>query len=152
MRKIDVLDGTLLAPLARAEGVYTDAFETTGAASLAELVGAFYTQPLFRAERVVLAAFGARSNDLDVAALAKGQAERFAVWRVEARRADELLLADRFGTTMSWLSVGPRVLRFGSAVVPGRGQGLSLPVRAILPLHRGYSRLLLAGAARRLEA
>jgi len=112
---------------------------------------AFYTQPLFRAERAVLAvAAGAGTRDADVAALANGDAQRFAVWEVEARRADEILLADRYGATLSWLCVGPGVLRFGSAVVPRRGRALGPMVRASLPPHRLYSRMLLRGAVRRL--
>ncbi|MEL7099853.1 MAG: hypothetical protein AAGM84_13575 [Pseudomonadota bacterium] len=144
--QIPVPEGTLLAPFARGDGMYVDAFEAPcDGAGLGELINAFYEQPLMRAERVLLSLAGMPSAAGDVAALAAGAATRFAAWDVEARRADELLLADRSGHTMSWLMVGPGVVRFGSAVLQ---QG---PVmRALLGPHKLYSRLLLSGAARRL--
>ncbi|MEM8579120.1 MAG: hypothetical protein AAGF60_14825 [Pseudomonadota bacterium] len=144
--EIDVPAGTLLAPLARDAGVYVDAFEAeVEGAALAAFVEAFYSQPLMRAERVLLAAAGMPSGALDVAALASGDAQRFAAWDVEGRRADELLLKDRSGATLSWLMVGPGAVRFGSAVVK-----MGPVARALIGPHRLYSRLLLAGAVQRL--
>jgi len=144
--QVPVPDGTLLAPLARGAGVYTDAFEApSDGADLSALIAAFYSQPLMRAERILLSLAGMPSGAADVAALAAGTATRFAAWDVETRRADELLLADRSGQTMSWLMVAPGAVRFGSAVLK---QG---PVmRALIGPHKLYSRLLLGGAVRRL--
>ena len=95
------------------------------------------------------------STDADVAALASGTADTFAVWTVAGRTGHELLMADRSGRTMSWLMVDADHLRFGSVVVPvaGRGGKLTLgPVfHSLLGAHKVYSRALLSGAARRLR-
>lgn len=151
--------GTLLAAYATREGYHTDCFEVAcdRDVTLAQFITAFYTQPLFRAERLVLRfAAGAPSSDADVAALAEGRAERFAIWRVAGRDADQILLADKAGRTCSWLQVSGGVLRFGSVVVPvtGRDGKLTLgPVfYSLLSAHKLYSRALLAGAARRVRA
>ncbi|MEO0938428.1 MAG: hypothetical protein AAFY38_09765 [Pseudomonadota bacterium] len=144
--EIEVPDGSLLTPLARAEDVYVDAFEVPcSGADLSAVITAFYSQPLMRAERVLLAVAGMPSGAADVAALAAGQTARFAAWDVEARRADELLLRDRSGRTLSWLMAAPGAVRFGSAVV-----SIGPVVRTLIGPHRLYSRMLLAGAARRL--
>lgn len=148
---------SLIAPFALRPGHYTDCFEVACArdVTLAAFITAFYTQPLFRAERLVLRiAARAPSTDAQVAALADGSAGDFAVWQVAERREDEVFLAERSGRTCSWLQVGAGVLRFGSVVVPvaGRGGALTLgPVfQSLLGAHKLYSRALLAGAARRV--
>ena len=148
---------TLIAEFAAREGHYTDCFEAACAApvTLPAFITAFYTQPLFRAERLLLrVAARAPSTDADVAALAAGAGSEFAVWRVGGRTETELFLADKGGRTGSWLQVAPDVLRFGSVVipVPGRNGVLTLgPVfHSLLGAHKLYSRALLAGAARRV--
>lgn len=155
--EIPVPDGTLIAPYAVAEAHYVDCFECANArgAGLAALIQAFYTQPLFKAERVVLGmAARTPSTDADVAALASGATDRFAVWHVAGRTATEVLMQDKSGRTLSWLQAEAEVLRFGSVVVPvpGRGGKLTLgPVfHSLLGAHKVYSRALLAGAARRI--
>ena len=149
--------GSLITAYAAREGYYTDCFETSCAATttLSDYINAFYTQPLFRAERLVLRiAARAPSTDDEVAALAAGTSSRFAVWQVEDRLAGEVLLREKSGRTCSWLHVGNGQLRFGSVVVPvpGRGGAPTLgPVfNSLLGAHKVYSRALLAGAARRL--
>ena len=137
-------------------GGYTDGFTTTlaRAVTLAAFVEAFYTSWLFRLERAVLARlFACPSTDAEAAELASGKRQRFAAWTVEARGDDQILLRDRRGRTRSWLMVdgaqaGPTRLYFGSAIEPVR-PGSS--IRALLGLHRFYSRALLRAAARRLE-
>lgn len=147
----------------RAAGAYTDCFVADLGASVsqADFVEAFYTTPVFRLERRVLACIGRRSNDAGARALACGEALEFAAWHVEARGERELLLCDFRGRTRSWLmsepcgTAGTR-LYFGSAVVPepdlrgGRAR-LGLAFRLLLGVHRIYSRVLLAAAARRLR-
>lgn len=152
-----VPQGSVIAPYASVEGQYTDCFECANPkkAGLDGFVRAFYTQPLFRAERLVLQiAARAPSTDADVAALASGAADQFAVWRVVDRRRDELLMQDRSGRTLSWLQAGSEVLRFGSVVVPVPGRGgkptLGPVFQSLLGAHKVYSRALLAGAARRV--
>jgi hypothetical protein len=95
------------------------------------------------------------STDEDARRLARDQAETFAAWSVEARAPDQLLLTDFQGNTRSWLMCEPQGtgtrLYFGSAVVPtARGAKLGLVYRALLGLHKLYSRALLRAAASRL--
>lgn len=137
---------------------YSDCFAATvaGRVDQAAYVEAFYTTPLFRMERLVLAALLARpSTDAEALALAKGQSERFAAWTVEGREADQILLCDFQGATRSWLMSAPAgdgtTLYFGTAIVPRRGgRRPSAGFRALVPFHRLYARALLAAAVRRL--
>ncbi|MEL7090808.1 MAG: hypothetical protein AAFN94_03645 [Pseudomonadota bacterium] len=148
--------GTFLADFAAREGHYTDCFTAPGkTATLPQFITAFYTQPLFRAERLVLrAAAGARSSDDGVRALASGEVNEFAIWKVHSRSDTEILLEDiQSNRTLSWLSTAGG-LQFGSVVRPvrnKRGQLVLGPVfDALMTAHRLYSRALLAGAARRV--
>jgi hypothetical protein len=150
-------DATFLGAYAR-RGAFTDCYETTvsGTVSLPELIEAFYTTPLFKVERWILAKAVSRpSTDPQAHALAHGKTETFSAWKVEARSETEILLDA--GQTRSWLSVRPHpasastVLLFGSAVVPMRPGGqFGFAFHALLGFHRLYSRLLLSAAARRL--
>lgn len=157
--------GSLLADLAAARGAFADAYalQVPRAVSLAEFVEAFYTTQLFKLERSLLALLlGKPSSDAMARAVARGEGQRLAVWTVEARRADELLMHEDSGATRSWFKVqagdgGMTTLWFGSAVVPRRrGPGgearLGWVFHALLGFHRAYSRALLRAAARRLSA
>lgn len=151
--------GTLIAPFAEKEAHYTDCFETPipGLVPLRTFVKAFYTQPLFKAERLVLRLLARQgSTDAEAEALAIGTADSFAVWNVAGRTATELLMADRAGRTLSWLMATDTCLRFGSVVVPQRDRSGTLtpgPVfHSLIGAHKVYSRLLLSGAARRAQA
>jgi hypothetical protein len=145
---------------------YTDCYATEIARRVthAEYVAAFYTTPLFKLERLILAGLVARpSTDAQAGAHAAGTLEAFAAWTVEARAEDQLLLSDFRGRTRSWLMVeavringvpGTR-LYFGSAVVPvtdrKSGQAtLGSAYRVLLGFHRLYSRALLQSAKSRL--
>jgi hypothetical protein len=145
----------------RLPGAFTDCYAVSvdGAVSLAEFVFAFYTTPLFKLERWLLArALGFASSDAQALQLARAEVERFSAWTVEARSAGQILL--EAGPTRSWLSVevraGPQpvtTLRFGSAVLPTRPGGkLGWVFQALLGFHRIYSWLLLAAACRRVLA
>ena len=95
------------------------------AVELGTFVEAFYTTRLFKLERLVLRLAGLGSSDADARALARGERERFAAWRVLTRREPELLLIDVNGRTCSWFQVEPQAgggtrLWFGSAVIPAR--------------------------------
>ncbi len=136
---------------------YTDCFvtEVTGEFGLADFINAFYTTWLFKLERVIIQVLARRpSTDDDVARLADGVAETFAVWTVEERTPAQVLLCDARGRTRSWLMVEPAgdpaqtstCLLFGSAVTPVTAGGrteLGMSFRLLLPIHRVYSRLLL---------
>lgn len=148
-------DGLLQAYVAAA---YTDCFEVMSPLDidLTEFVGAFYGTWLFRVERAVLTVvLRRRIRDAEVDALVDG-AENFAVWTVEARAPHQILLSDMSGRTRSYLAVsakqgGVTRLIFGSAVLPGDGQPLGRIVRALLPVHRIYSKCLLRLAERKLR-
>lgn len=140
---------------------YRDCFrrEVPGEVSLEQLIERFYCSTVFRPERIVLGLIGKGASNADAESLARGVTERFAAWTVVKRRdptrsssgaiaqqGGEILLQDFRGTTASWLSVQPRerttLLLFGSWVgEPDRGI-----VKALMPFHRWYSRVLLRGA------
>ena len=87
---------------------YVDCFtiDLARSVSLADFIRAFYSTPLFRAERLVLRwAFAAPSFDQELAELAANQRETFAAWHVEAREDNLILLRDFSSRTRSWLSV-----------------------------------------------
>jgi hypothetical protein len=150
----------------RGSGFYADCYVTEIARPVthAEYVTAFYTTPVFKLERLLLAWFASRpSTDAQAQQLASGTLDSFAAWDVEDRSADQLLLSDFRGRTRSWLMVseieinrspGTR-LYFGSAVVPrvnarsGRAR-LGFAYRALLGFHKLYSRVLLQAARSRL--
>lgn len=149
-------EGSLIAPFAAAEGHYADAFRIADfTAELPDFIQAFYTTPLFKAERLVLRVTGGlRSSDAEAAALAGGDVARFAAWTVEGRGVDEILLGDISGRTKSWLSVAGGDLWFGSVVVPveRRGKLVLGPVfDSLVGAHKLYSRMLLASAAGKLK-
>jgi len=139
-------------------GAYTDCYATEIATSpsLAAFVEGFYTSAGFRPERLALWLIGKPSSDSDARRLARGEADVFAAWSVEARAPDQLLLCDFLRRTRSWLMVAPIEdggvrLYFGTAIAPvgiGSGKGrLGFPFNALLGFHKLYSRILL-GAAR----
>lgn len=146
------------------DGHYADCYvvEVPAAVSQAEFVEAFYTTPLFKLERIILAALaGKPSNDDEVRALARGERNAFAAWTVEDRNDTQLLLADFMGRTRSWLMAQPNGsggtrLHFGSAVVPKRDRStgknqLGTAFGLMLGFHKRYSRALLASARNRLR-
>ena len=157
----DIPDGYLISEFAKMAGYHTDAFyiDLPKSITLEDLIFAFYTTPLFKAERWVLRiAARAPSTDVDARALASAQVEAFAVWHVELRTDTDILLADQqSGRTKSWLAVeqtpnGTRAW-FGSVVVPvmRRGKTELGPVfTSLMGLHGMYSRALLGVAARRV--
>lgn len=155
--------GSLIAPFAAEPGTYTDCYAVTVPASvdLSAYIAAFYTTWLFRAERMVLRVAARRpSTDAEAHALAGGTADSFAVWTVEGRSAQDILLGDQSGRTKSWLMVSPEDagtgLFFGSVVVPeppkkpGAAPRLGPVFDALLGAHKVYSRMLLGASARRV--
>jgi hypothetical protein len=134
--------------------------------TIARFVAAFYTTPVFRLERRILAwALSRPSTDAQAEQLASGRLDTFSAWRVEDRRDDQLLMADMKGRTRSWFMVspdqartGPRTrLYFGSAVLPvvdpaTGASGMTAGFRALRGFHHYYSEVLLYSARWRLEA
>jgi hypothetical protein len=149
----------LLAELRDARGAFADAYTITlpQAVRLAAFVEAFYTTPLFKKERWILARIGKPSTDEGAARVARGEQVDFAVWRQHARREDELVMME--GATCSWFWVQPvdggTRLWFGSAVFPRRRHADGSPrfgalFNALLGFHVWYSKALLRAAAERL--
>lgn len=153
----------------RRRGCFTDcyALEVPAPVTQAQFVEAFYTTPLFKAERFILKMLVARpSTDQDAKDLATGTKDSFAVWQVTHRSPEQLLLKAQLGRTSSWLMAAPEpsskgqktTLFFGSAIAGGRTnqetgrQQFSLAFSAVLGLHDLYSRLLLQAAAKKLAA
>lgn len=145
---------------------YTDCYCSygQGPAALSAFVLAFYTTPVFKLERWLLARFLSKpSTDQQARQVAEGTISEFSAWHVEARTRNQLLMCDLHGRTRSWFMVKPGAqdhsgetqLLFGSAVVPVRSQrtgrlALGFGFTALLGFHRLYSRVLLAAARRRL--
>ncbi len=145
VQQTDVPEGSLLAEFG-VDSDYRDCFvvKVPGAVTLAEFIERFYCSMAFRPERIVLGLIGRGANNEDAAKLARGEVEKFAAWDVVERSSTEILLRDFQGATASWLSVEPMSgsgtrLRFGSWV----GKPDRLVVRAFMPFHRWYSRVLI---------
>lgn len=142
-------------------GGYTDCFVATvpGRVTQAAYVEAFYTTPLFRLERLVLAMLVAKpSTDAQARALAAAETDRFAAWTVEGRELRQILLCDFQGASRSWLMSavdedgGSTTLFFGTALVPRKRTGrLGSGFSALVPFHRLYARALLRASVRRLK-
>ena len=145
---------------------YTDCYSTQVASvvGLREFVLAFYTTPLFRIERWILALIGRPSSDEQAAELSQGDLREFAAWTVEDRNGTQLLMCDFRGLTRSWFMVAEAdsdgapvtALYFGSAVVTNRRSGREKPehgwlFRFLLGFHKLYSKALLAAASRRIR-
>jgi hypothetical protein len=160
------LPQTALLSKYQQQDAYTDCYSVVVPRSIShsEYIEAFYTTPLFKVERFILATLVSRpSTDIQAKQLAAGEVETFAAWNVEGKAENQLLLCDFLGRTRSWLmtAVGEQGnpastrLYFGSAVVPERnaktGQAkYGLGFHAMLGFHRLYSRALLRSAASRL--
>ncbi len=153
---------SLLARFAQERSAFADAYtlQLPRPVSLAEFVEAFYTTRAFWPERALLALFGKTSSAATARAVARGEGDRFAVWTVQAREGDELLMHEDTGATRSWFKAVPghggTTLWFGSAVVPRRRGAdgeprFSAVFHALLGFHRHHSRLLLGAAGRRLQ-
>jgi hypothetical protein len=130
-----------------------------------EYVSAFYTTPLFKVERHILALIaGKNSTDTNAKELALGQTSNFAAWSVEDRASNQLLLCDFLGRTRSWLMVKPAEtatststrLYFGSAVVPksrsSTGKAaFGFAFHALYGFHHLYTKALMRSALSKLS-
>lgn len=159
IRKIAIPAGTLLNKYTSISGVYTDCYATgmPRKVSFPEFIFAFYTTPLFRLERLILALTVFKpSADMEARQIAGGTTDKFAAWILEDRTENEILLCDFVSRTRSWLMAEQNgtntQLYFGSAVVPKMGEtSLEFGYRALLGFHQAYSVLLLLSAKAKLE-
>lgn len=130
--------------------IYSDCYTkvVNGHISLGEYVSALYGSRVFRLELLIFKfTLGLNVSPADIQALANG-GDSFAVWDVEDRSEDQLLLKDRHGSTRSWLMVSPEGgktrLFFGSAVLPGDNGKQGMMFQLALPFHKVYAQSLLA--------
>ena len=164
IQHIAVPDEALISDYATRRGHYVDCFQTSTDqdVNLASYISAFFQTPLFRVERGILGLMAkAPSTAEDIARLAAGTGDRMALWRVEARRDDEILLAINPGRIRTWLRAAPgpdggTVLAFGSVVIPAQvdaqGNARMGPLfRGLKGFHLAYSRALLWSARRRVR-
>ncbi|MCB2074695.1 MAG: hypothetical protein H6917_13470 [Novosphingobium sp.] len=142
----DVPEGSLLAGFGGPED-YRDCFcrEVPGTVFLPEYIERFYCSIAFRPERLVLTLMGRGASSKDARALARGETDHIAVWKVIERRDTQILLESAGTGTASWLAVEPlgdgTRLFFGSWV----GKPERPVMLALYRLHRLYSRILLGG-------
>ncbi|WP_299348261.1 hypothetical protein [uncultured Shimia sp.] len=164
IREREVPRASLLQQFVEMPGCHADAFAVPAdaATELADYIRAMFDSPVFRAERMVLAAFGKKSSSAEeVAALAAGEGQTMALWSTLQRNGHELLLEVRRGAVRTWLMVEPRPgsdahLWFGTAIVPEPAKGdappqIALGFRAFMGVHKLYSRVLLWAAVRGLK-
>ena len=151
-------DDSFLHALACQTGVYADCFEATVACDIPQsdafqrFVFAFFDSQVFRVERAILRLAGkAPKARSDPKALALGETDAFAAWRVERRADTEILLVVPNTPIRTWLALQKEGsvarLRFGSSILPQEVKDTPLwSFRVPLPAHVVYSRLLLRAA------
>jgi hypothetical protein len=145
----------------RAAGAFTDCYvlRIDRGVTLGDCIAAFFTTPVFRLERWIIArVLGKGSTDAEARALGDGRSDRFLVWVTEARRDDQILLG--VGRTATWLMVeletaatpasAATLLYLGSAIERRPADRGGWKHRALLRFHDLYSRVLLQATARRL--
>lgn len=159
------LPSNALSATYKTQGAFVDCYysEVAKDISLDEYIQAFYTTPLFKLERsfLSLATFEGAS-DHDALSLSLGKSDRYSIWTVEGREANQIMMRDFTGNTRSWLMVqkasggktGTR-LYFGSVVVPkGRTESGQASFGGLFHLlgkfHQIYSKALLTAAYKRL--
>ena len=135
--------------------------------SQAQYIEAFYTTPLFKIERFILALVAHRpASDEQANALARSKTKNFAAWSVEQQTPEQLLLCDFMGKTRSWLKStststadanNSTRLYFGSAVIAkqdytsGKAR-VGIGFQLLGGFHHVYSKALLKAAYVRLLA
>jgi hypothetical protein len=148
VREVPVPEGSLLAAYGN-ESDYRDCFvrdvpnSEEREVSLEDYIHRFYCSRAFLPERLVLKALGKPASSADARALAEGKTDRFGVWKVAERQADQILLESKPTGTASWFAVeaigGGTRLYFGSWVGSIGESGW----KAMLQPHLWYSRALL---------
>jgi hypothetical protein len=162
---IENLPAISLLQAYRDRRAYTDCFyiDLRDTLTLSDYIEAFYTNWLFKLERLVLATLVAKaSTDIQAAALAQGERTKFAAWTVETRTEDQIVMRDYQSKTSSWLMCAPQDdgttrLYFGSAIVPARirpdgSVDLGAGFNQLVGAHRLYSVALLKATAARLRS
>ena len=144
VREVPVPESSLLAAYGN-ESDYRDCFvrDVPADVSLEDYIHRFYRSRAFLPERLVLKALGKPASSADARELADGKTDRFGVWAVFERQADQILLESKPTGTASWFAVEPveggTRLFFGSWVGSIGESGW----KSMLEPHLWYSRALL---------
>lgn len=144
-------DGGLLARYDLVKHAYTDCFkaEVDQNVSFDDFARSFFTSPVFKLERIIIAlTTGKKTTDRSVDDLISGQSDEFAVWQVEDRADNQILLRVGEGQIRTWLmseQSGDRTkFYFGSAILPLNANGdKGLLFHALSGFHKLYARTLL---------
>ena len=145
IESIPVPEGSLLAEYGGPED-YRDCFAriVPGDVSLEQFIQRFYRSMAFLPERLILKAIRAPASSNDAIALARGDTDRFGVWKVAQRQENQILLESKSTGTASWLCIEPTEkgtrLIFGSWVGNLEQSGW----RVLQTAHVWYSRELLS--------
>ena len=149
----------------RADEAVIDCYQVTISDnySYQQFISAFYSSWLFSIERFILrVVVNKPSSAGQLQHLVCGTGDKFAVWHVEQRAQNQLLLCDDFGRTRSWLMVEAGVdnnsqaittLYFGSAVIIKKNttnNKYPLSFRLLGRFHHWYSMALLRAGKNRL--
>ena len=160
------LPSNALSATYKTQGAFVDCYysEIAKDVSLDEYIQAFYTTPLFKLERSLLSLATFKcASDHDALALSSGKSDRYSIWTVEGREANQVLMRDFTGNTRSWFMVkkasgGEAGIRlyFGSVVVPkGKTEGGQASFGVLFHLlgkfHQIYSKALLRAAYKKLS-
>ena len=133
------------------EHAYTDCFKTQidQSVSFEKYAHAFFTSPVFKLERVLIAlTTGKKTTEKSVDDLISGQSNDFAVWQVEDRTDNQILMKVGDGQIRTWLmseqDEGHTNMYFGSAILPRNEKGdKGFLFHALLGFHKLYARTLL---------
>jgi len=150
VRRCEVPAGALISRYVGKGHVDAYAVSVRQSIALDTFIAAFFETPIFRLERRILALAGKASSAEQIRDLAEGTGERMAAWRVVDRVEGELLMEVDKTPIRTWLAVDGTTLWFGSTVETDSSGRLPLVMRALMPMHALYSRLLLVSARRRL--
>lgn len=158
IQQVALPSDALLQEHAVKPGCAADCFMTVvpGQVGLEDFIRAFFHSPVFRLERAILTILAAKPTNLaDVEALARGESAEFAVWQLEQRSENQLMMAVYHGSRIrTWLMVAPAdngtKLFFGSAILARPDGTIGGGFKWSKTLHEAYSRILLRAARSRL--
>ena len=165
IKKCAIPETGLLQKYTNTTGCYTDCFTTDVPAfvSFDDFATSFFSSPIFKLERFLIKlTLGKPTTEQDVKDFVSGKSNDFAVWQVEERSENQLLLAVGKGQIRTWLmvehvkadtdgTIKQTNLYFGSAVLPKDQNGsMGMMFHALLGFHVLYSKILLWQAQRGL--
>lgn len=147
----EIPDQGLLGRYNLVKHAYTDCFKTEvdQSVSFEKYARAFFSSPVFKLERIIIAlTTGKKTTERSVDELISGQSDDFAVWQVEDRTDNQLLLKVGDGQIRTWLMSEQKddstMMYFGSAILPLNENGdKGFLFHALFGFHKLYARILL---------